>query len=148
VYGFESHPVYVHTVRRCHHVNDADVALAERGETIEKREFSDGFGRSLQTRTLAEDVLFGSTQHGAEVLAVDQLRNAPAVGRRRRATDPVNVVVSGSQTYDNKGRAVEKWEPYYSAGWDYVPPSVVERGEKFVLFYDALGRVERTLSPN
>ena len=29
-----------------------------------------------------------------------------------------NVIVSGAQVYDNKGRVVEKYEPYFSAGWE------------------------------
>ena len=33
--------------------------------------------------------------------------------------DPPNVIVSGWQVYDNKGRVVEKYEPFFSQGWDY-----------------------------
>ncbi len=45
-----------------------------------------------------------------------------AVGRRRAPGDPPNVIVSGWQVYDNKGRVVEKYEPFFSVGWDYAPP--------------------------
>src|SRR5262249_54725597 len=57
-------PISIHTVRRVHHVNDVDVPLEERGETIESVEYSDGFGRLLQMRTQAEDVLFGDSNFG------------------------------------------------------------------------------------
>ena len=61
-------PVSVRTIRRVHHDTDTDVPPTERDATIETVEYSDGFGRLLQTRTQAEDVLFGD-----------------AVVRRRRA---------------------------------------------------------------
>ena len=81
-------------------------------------QFSDGFGRLLQTRAQAEDVLFGDPQFGGGVIPADQ--TAPArdrpPGRTRTPDDPDNVVVSGWQLYDNKGRVVQKYEPFYSHG--------------------------------
>ena len=32
------------------------------------------------------------------------------------------MVVSGWQVYDNKGRVVEKYEPFFATGWDYAQP--------------------------
>ena len=45
--------------RRVHHDTDTDVPAERRDEEIVSVEYSDGFGRLLQTRTQAEDVLFG-----------------------------------------------------------------------------------------
>ncbi len=43
-----------------------------------------------------------------------------------RALDPLNVVVSGWQVYDNKGRVVEQYEPFFSQGLDdYELPIVI-----------------------
>jgi hypothetical protein len=116
-------PIFVHTTQRVHHDSETDVPLPERSDTIEYREYSDGFGRVLQTRTQAEDFLFGAPVFGAGVIPGNQQdtpgTNADVPGRQRSASDPANVVVSGWQIYDNKGRVVEKYEPFYSLGYDY-----------------------------
>jgi RHS repeat-associated protein len=142
-------PVYARRVVREHHVNETDVPLPARDETIETVEYSDGFGRLLQTRTQAEDVLFGDSRFGGGVLSADQsAASGDAIGRRRAAGDPPNVIVSGWQIYDNKGRIVEKYEPFFAAGWDYATPDEARLGQKVTTFYDPRGRVIRTLSPD
>jgi len=137
-------PVHTHTVRRTHHVTDP----ADTGEVIETREFSDGFGRLLQTRTIAEDVLFGSAEFGDAGLPLDQAQTGTPVARVRPTGAPPNVVVSGWQTFDNKGRVVEKYEPFFSEGWDYRPATQAQRGQKATLHYDSRGRVVRTVNPD
>jgi RHS repeat-associated protein len=142
-------PVSVRTIRRLHHINAADTPPAERDETVEAIEYSDGFGRLLQTRTQAEDITFGGATFGDIALPADQ--SAPpgdAVGRRRSDADPPRVLVSGWQTYDNKGRVVEKYEPFFSFGWDVSPPSDSELGQKAQLFYDPRGQVIRAVNPD
>ena len=102
-------PVFVRSIVRQHHVTETDVPLPKRDETIETVQYSDGFGRLLQTRTQAEDVLFGDPNFGGGVLPADQsIAGGDAVGRRRTADDPPNVIVSGWQIYDNKGRVRRK----------------------------------------
>jgi RHS repeat-associated protein len=143
------HPVSVRSIVREHHVTETDVPLAEREATIETVEYSDGFGRLLQTRTQAEDVLFGDPNFGAGVLPADQSTpSGDAVGRRRASGDPSNVIVSGWQIYDNKGRVVEKFEPFFAIGFDYGVPSDAQFGKKASMFYDPRGQVIRTLSPD
>jgi len=51
-------PVSVTTTERVHHVN-ASYSPADPGETIETVEYSDGMGRTVQTRVQAEDLDFG-----------------------------------------------------------------------------------------
>jgi RHS repeat-associated protein len=142
-------PVFVRSVVREHHVTETDVLPAERNATIETVEYSDGFGRLLQTRTQAEDVLFGDQNFGGGVLSADQsVVSGDAVGRRRAANDPPNVIVSGWQTYDNKGRVVEKFEPFFDVGFDHKPPAEAQFGQKATMFYDPRGQVIRTLNPD
>lgn len=141
-------PIFVRTIRHVHHDTETDVALPERHETIETREYSDGFGRLLQTRTQAEDVFFGDENFGDAGLPGDQTQNGDAVGGQRVAGDPVRVVVSGWQTYDNKGRVIEKYEPFFSSGFEYAPPTDEQFGQKATMFYDPRGQVIRTLNPN
>jgi hypothetical protein len=142
-------PVFVRSIVRQHHVTETDVPLPERDETIETVEFSDGFGRLLQTRTQAEDVLFGDLSFGGGVLSSDQsIVTGDAIGRRRAAGDPPNVIVSGWQVHDNKGRVVEKYEPFFAVGRDYGAPSEAQFGQKATMFYDPRGQVIRTLNPD
>jgi len=58
------------------------------------------------------------------------------------------VIVSGWQVYDNKGRVVEKYEPFFAVGLDYVAPSDAQMGQKATMFYDPRGQVIRTLNPD
>jgi RHS repeat-associated protein len=142
-------PIWVRTIRREHHAYDTDVPLPERDGTIETVEYSDGFGRLLQTRTQAEDVTFGDLAFGNELLPADQaLAPGDAVGRPRDQDDPPNVVVSGWQIYDNKGRVVVKYEPFFDTGWAYDPPADDKLGQKVTMFYDPRGQVIRTVNPD
>ncbi len=145
-------PISVRTIRREHHINEPLDDESKRNNTIETVEYSDGFERLLQTRTQAEDVIFGDPVFGNQVLPADQedqegtLR--PVVGRQREPEDPLNVVVSGWQRYDNKGQVVEKYEPFYDSGWDYDPPTEEHLGQKVTMFYDRRGQVIRTINPD
>jgi RHS repeat-associated protein len=143
-------PVFVRSIVREHHGAETDTPLPKRGETIETVEYSDGFGRLLQTRTQAEDVLFGDPNFGGGVLPADQSTDArDAVGRRRAdVKTPPNVIVSGWQVYDNKGRVVEKYEPFFDAGWDYAAPRDRQYGQQVTTFYDPRGQAIRTLNPD
>jgi RHS repeat-associated protein len=142
-------PVFVRSVVREHHVNEMDVPEPERDQIIERIQFSDGFGRLLQTRTQAEDILFGDSNFGDGVLSPDQsVSGGDAIGRQRSSAAPLNVVVSGSQIYDNKGRVVEKYEPWFGVGLDYVPPNEAQFGQKATIYYDPRGQVIRTVNPD
>ncbi len=142
-------PVSVRTIRRVHHSNDSDVPLPERDETIEMVEYSDGLGRLLQTRSQAEEVSFGDPFFGEAGLPANQA--APvgaALGQPGNAEELMRVVVSGWQIYDNKGRVVQKYEPFFSAGFDYAPPAEAALGQKVTMFYDPLGQIIRTVNPD
>ncbi len=142
-------PISVRTLRYEHHDSDLTVPQALRSATIETRQYSDGFGRLLQTRTQAEDVLFGDAVYGGDVLPADvTIRPGAIEGRRRNPNDPPNVVVSGWQIYDNKGQVVQKYEPFFDVGWSYTLPRDSQRGKKATTFYDPRGQVIRTLNPD
>jgi len=94
-------------------------------------------------------VIFGDPTFGGGILPADQSVPAgDAIGRQRGAGDPSNVVVSGWQVYDNKGRVVEKYEPFFSVGWAYVPPADTQLGQKVTMFYDPRGHAIRTVNPD
>ena len=139
-------PVSVTIIRRVHHDTDTDVPLPERDETIRSVQFSDGFGRLLQTRAQAEDTMFGDPTFGGRVIPADQ--NLPVGPTTATTRTPDNVVVSGWQLYDNKGRVIEKYEPFYATGYAYAPPQEAQLGQKGELFYDPRGQLIRTVNPD
>jgi YD repeat-containing protein len=145
-------PIYVRTIRQVHHDTELDVPFPQRNETIETREYSDGFGRLLQTRAQGEEVRFGDAVFGGgeKVLPAKQADGpgGDVVGVSNANPANPNVVVSGWQVYDNKGKVVEKYEPFFSAGWDYAAPTDDQKGQKATMFYDPRGQVIRTINPD
>ena len=143
-------PVSVRTITREHHVNDLDVPLPEREATIKTIEYSDGFGRLLQTRTQAEDVIFGESVFGDDVgLPADQsLPASNAFGHKLAEGEPPRVIVSGWQIYNNKGWVVEQYEPFFSKGYDYALPADEELGQKVTTHYDPRGQVIHNVNPD
>ena len=55
------------------------------------------------------------------------------------------MIVSGWQIYDNKGRVIEKYEPFFSVGRDYATPGDAQMGKKTTMFYDPRGQVMERL---
>lgn len=107
-------------------------------------QFSDGLGRSLQTRAQADEV--GVSAVG---LPDDTTPVAGAVG-----ADPANpaprVVVSSWNVYDNKGRPVTTYEPFYDTGYGYIEPTAQRlTGLACVRHhYDPRGRPTVTTAPD
>ena len=64
------------------------------------------------------------------------------------AGDQPNVVVSGWQVYDNKGRVVEKYEPFFARAGTTPHRATTQLGQKATMFYDPRGQVIRTLNPD
>jgi RHS repeat-associated protein len=180
-------PTWAHTTRRVRHrwdlvadenqqraaagqppLTDAEIAAMfppdERDRFGERflrvQEFSDGLGRPLQTRAQADDVVLDDLGLPADLITTV----GDAVTHRQATGDPPRVAVSGWQTYDNKGRVVEKYEPAFDVGWDYAPPGPpvatdptappVETGlltlfpRKVTMFYDPRGHLIRTVRPD
>lgn len=142
-------PVWVKTISREQHY--VDFPLDD--STITKVEYSDGFGRLLQTRVQAEDIIFGNAKFGSSGLPASQSDpNVPAIGVERDPGDPLNVVVSGWKLYNNKGKVVVQYEPFFDKGFDFEGPEAPEGpgedGQKIKMFYDPLGRVVKTINPD
>ena len=142
-------PASVRSTAREHHATDTDVPLPRRDATITTVEYSDGFGRLVQTRKQAEDVRFGDPSFGGGVLSADQaIAAGDTIGQTRAEGDPLNVVVSGLQVYDNKGRVVERYEPFFATGLDYQAAGGAVLGQKVGDDYDPRGQVFRTVYPD
>jgi RHS repeat-associated protein len=132
-------PVSVHTCRRVWH---ASQAVSD--ETIESLEYSDGFGRLIQTRAQAEALIFG--QGGDDVGLPSTPGSQPEAAVGQFAAD--RVVVSGWQVYDNKGRVIEKYEPFFASGWAFQREAEARVGQHARLSYDPRGQLIRTVNPD
>lgn len=138
-------PASVRTDRRVHHDGDPDVEPARRDEALVSVSYTDGLGRTVQTRAVAEDVVFGDPAFGGGVLpAGPAAPTGDIVGRPADGT----VIVSGSQVHDNKGRVVERYEPYFGTGLGYRPPAAEQLGRRVTVCHDPRGQVVRTRFPD
>ena len=141
----EPQPICARTVSRVWHASN-NVS----DETIEAREYSDGCGRLVQHRAQADELAFGDdagllvTSPDGRPEAVPGQVGGPAVGDH----DAERVVVSGWQVYDNKGRVVEKYEPFFDSGWQYQPEEQARRGRRVAMFYDPRGQLIRIVNPD
>jgi RHS repeat-associated protein len=124
LYDLERVPVCAASVARETHVSD----LMPGSQTKVQLHFvySDGFGREAQTKIQAEP---GPLDLGDPTTLV---ANPRWVG-------------TGEKIYNNKGKPVRQYEPFFSA----TPLFAIEKwGVSSTLFYDPMERVVATLHPN
>jgi len=120
---FTSHkPAFVATIGRETHVSD--LRPGERSRTQISFGYSDGFGRAVQKKLQAEP---GPAIEGGPVV------------------EP-RWIGSGWTVFNNKGKPVRQYEPFFSASHDFE--FNVATGVSPVLFYDPVERVVATLHPN
>lgn len=141
-YGFDrflvsGSPIHVETWRRVEHAKTAGASV----DTIRSRDCSDGFGRLVQTRTQAEDLVFG--ERGDEVGLPGQAGAAVRPAVASPLADAV--VVSGFQEYDSKGRVIRRYEPCFDSGFDYQPGRRPANAVCVTQFHDPRGQVVRTV---
>jgi len=115
-------PAFAATVAREIHVSD--LKPGERSGTQISFGYSDGFGRSVQKKLQAEP---GPITEGGPVV------------------EP-RWIGSGWTIFNNKGKPVRQYEPFFSASHDFEFNVVT--GVSPILFYDPVERVVATLHPN
>jgi RHS repeat-associated protein len=134
-------PVVVYTLARETHVSDPGT-----GPMKFQHQFlySDGFGRAIQTKIVAEPGLApmrgpdGQLMYDAtgNLVIQDTTPNPRWIGTVRTI-------------YDNKGDPVKKYEPFFSSTPAYEDEKdLVQTGVTPILHYDPLGRLIRTDNPN
>ncbi len=124
IYDLEHFPPCAASIAREKHTSD----LQEEEKSIVHLSFlySDGFGRESQTKVQAEPGPLDPDNKGS-----------PVADQRWTGT--------GTTIYNNKGRPVRQYEPFFSA----VPYYGIEtHGVSSVLFYDPLDRVIAALRPD
>jgi RHS repeat-associated protein len=144
----DAQPVFVKSTVRENHIRDGI-----NNATLVSVQYSDGFGRLIQARAQCEEVIFGDSIFGDSGLVASGA-DGTAVGVEN-TTDTLNVLVNGWKVYDNKGRVVETYEPYYDTGFDFISPlsagigaDALARSQKVQLYYDPRGQVIRTVNPD
>lgn len=127
---------------------------ARDGETQIQRSFSfsDGFGREIQKKIQAEPGDVPQRQAPVQ-LASGDIRPGDLVrdaeGNVAQANVPSRWVGSGRTVFNNKGKPVKQYEPFFSATHLYErEPELTDTGVSPVLFYDPVDRVVATLHPN
>jgi RHS repeat-associated protein len=108
-------------VRETH---DADLAAGQQTKIQHSFSYSDGFGREIQKKIQAEP---GPLVEGGAMV------NPRWLG-------------SGWTIFNNKGKPVRQYEPYFSATHRFEFAKIV--GVSPILFYDPVERVVATLHPN
>ncbi|MER2603014.1 MAG: SpvB/TcaC N-terminal domain-containing protein, partial [Candidatus Competibacter phosphatis] len=114
--------------------------------------YSDGFGREIQKKIQAEEG--DAPQRQADVrLPTGDIRPGDLVrdaqGTLVQANTPRRWVGSGRTVFNNKGKPVKQYEPFFSATHLYEPErDMTDTGVSPVLFYDPVERVVATLHPN
>ena len=148
-YGRCGEPPFAATLVRETHVSDA---LPPQGLQIQVAfAYSDGFGRDLQSKIQAEPgdapiraatVLLPNGDIGPGALTLNN--GVPVLS----AAKP-RWVGKGRTVYNNKGKPVKQYEPFFSSTHLYeAEPEMTDTGVTPILFYDPIERVVATLHPN
>ncbi|HSJ54098.1 MAG TPA: toxin TcdB middle/C-terminal domain-containing protein, partial [Anaerolineae bacterium] len=117
-YAGSRQPNFVQTIAREVHASEAGGGT---GRLQQSLLHSDGFGREVQTKVLVEP---------------GDVNGAP-VSQRWLST--------GTTVYNNKGKPVQKFEPFFSAAPAF---GLESHGVSSTLFYDPMERMVVTLHPN
>ena len=135
----KDNPVYAATIARETHANDPLPA----GELKLQISFSysDGFGREAQRKIQAEPGPVPRRDNNGRII-VD------ADGQPEMTTDPAphRWVGSGWTVFNNKGKPVRQFEPFFSNIHRFDDDPRI--GVSPILFYDPVERVVATLHPN
>lgn len=121
-YRRSNEPAFAATIVRETH--ESDLAEGQQTRTQVSLAFSDGFGREIQKKMQAEP---GPVKPGGDVIAH-------------------RWIGSGWTIFNNKGKPVRKYEPFFSAVPDFEFAAI--EGVSPILLYDPLGRVIATLHPD
>jgi hypothetical protein len=139
-------PVVAATIAREVHVSDLPAGTQSKVQV--SFSYSDGFGREIQKKIQAEP--------GDAPLREDNSTSPNRPGKlvlengdtRLVSTDP-RWVGNGRTVFNNKGKPVKQYEPFFSSTHLYEDEEeLVMTGVSPTLFYDPAGRVVATLHPN
>ncbi|XHX76331.1 MAG: SpvB/TcaC N-terminal domain-containing protein [Stenomitos frigidus ULC029] len=139
-------PVVAATIARETHVSDLVEGTQSKMQV--SFSYSDGFGREVQQKIQAEP---GDAPQ-RESNAATPNRPGKLIlenGKPKLALTDPRWVGNGRTIFNNKGKPVKQYEPFFSATHLYEDePEMVMAGVTPILFYDPVERVVATLHPN
>lgn len=151
-----SQPPLAATLARETHFNDSG---GEETKIQVSFSYSDGFGREIQKKIQAERG--NAPQRGPDISVLNGEPPKPtgdikpgALARDLnskpvQADTPQRWVGTGRTVYNNKGKPVKQYEPFFSSTPLYEEePEMTDTGVSPILFYDQVERVVATLHPN
>ncbi|MGI0486553.1 SpvB/TcaC N-terminal domain-containing protein [Pantanalinema rosaneae CENA516] len=141
IYDLEHLPASAAAIARTKHHSDLQEQSLELHEIQVSFVYSDGFGREVQTKIQAESGDAPLRDANGQLIWEN--------GRLKLGHVDPRWVGTGSKVYNNKGKPVKQFEPFFSSTHHYEMESdLVEWGVTSILFYDPLDRVVATLHPN
>jgi RHS repeat-associated protein len=141
----DGQPAYAATIARELHVNTPG---GQESPVQVSFVYSDGFGREAQTKIQAEP---GDAPLRADNSANPEIPGTLILEDGKPALAPANPrwVSKGRTVYNNKGKPIKQYEPFFSSTHLYeAEPEMVMIGVTPILFYDPVDRVIATLHPN
>ena len=142
-------PPFAATLVRETHVSDP---LPPRGLQIQVSfAYSDGFGRELQSKIQAEPGDAPTRAANVLLTSGDVSPGALTLNNGVPMSDAANPrwVGKGRTVYNNKGKPVKQYEPFFSSTQLYeAEAEMTDTGVTPILFYDPVERVVTTLHPN
>jgi RHS repeat-associated protein len=148
-YQRSGQPSFAVTLARETHFHDAGGAQTKIQVSFS---YSDGLGRVIQKKIQAE--AGESPQRQANVpLPTSDIRPGDLIrdaqGKPVQAHTPRRWVGAGRTVFNNKGKPVKQYEPFFSSTHLYESEQeMTDTGVSPILFYDPLERVVATLHPN
>ena len=110
--------------------------------------YSDGFGRETQRKTQAAAGPAPARRHPV-TLPHGDVAPGELLGGRSSPPDAPRWIGSGRVVFNNKGKPIRQYQPFFSATHLYEPErELTDTGPSTVLFYDPLLRAVATLQPN
>lgn len=114
--------------------------------------YSDGFGREIQRKVQAEPG-HAPRRQAPVPLAGGDIRPGELARDAQGALVPANTphrwAGTGRTVFNNKGKPVRQYEPFFSATHLFEPePEMTDTGVSSILFYDPVERVAAVLHPN
>ncbi len=143
-------PPFAATLTRETHV--CDLEAGEQTKIQISISYSDGFGREIQKKIQAEAGDAPQRQENVrlpfgDIRPGDLLRDAQ--GELLQTNTPRRWVGSGRTVFNNKGKPIRQYEPFFSATHLHeLEREMTDTGVSPVLFYDPAVRVVATLHPN
>lgn len=144
VYDLEAYttsgkPLVVASISREQHVQqlaDSPIQIAF--------EYSNGIGEVVMKKVQAEPGIAKQVVvNPDDSILVNEINTATMVPKQLRW------IGNGRTIKNNKGTAVKQYEPYFSLSWQYEDyKELVETGVTPILYYDAAGRLIKTVLPD